>query len=52
MSLSGSVLLKVLGIQALVSLVLGLGLGVWLALSIFVSQPSMSANCSLVLLLW
>ena len=29
-----------------------MGLGVWLALSIFASQLSTSANCSLVLLLW
>ena len=41
-----------LGMQALVSLELVLGLGVWLALRVFVSWPSMSANCSLVLLLW
>ena len=37
---------------ALVSLELVLELGVWLALRVFVSQPSMSANCSLILSLW
>jgi len=36
---------------ALVLLALVLGLGVWLELSIFASQPSMSTNCLLVLLL-
>jgi len=46
------VLLKVLGMWALVLLELVLGPGFWLALSIFASQPSTSANCSLVLLLW
>jgi len=38
--------------QALVSLELVLGLVVWLALRMFASWPSMSANCLLVLLLW
>ena len=51
LSLSSSVLLKVSGMWALVPLELVLGLGVWLALSVLASQPSMSANCSLVLLL-
>jgi len=37
--------------QALVLLVLVLGLGVWLELNVLASQPSTSANCSLVLLL-
>ena len=37
--------------QTLVSLELVLGLEVWLALSVLASQPSMSANCLLVLLL-
>ena len=36
---------------ALVSLELGLGLEVWLALRIFASWLSISANCLLVLLL-
>ena len=44
-------LLKVLEMWALVLLKLVLGLGVWLALSIFTSWPSMSANYLLVLLL-
>ena len=48
--MSGSVLLKVSGMWALVPLVLVLGLGVWLALSILASQPSTLANYSLVLL--
>ena len=53
LSLLGLVPLKILGIQALVPLALVLGLGVWLELSILVSQLSMLANCSLVLsLLW
>ena len=38
--------------QALVPLVLVLRLGIWLELSILASQPSMSANCLLVLSLW
>ena len=37
---------------ALVPLELVLGPGVWLALRVLASQPSTSANCSLVLLLW
>jgi len=37
---------------ALVSLELGLGLGVWLAISVFVMQPSILANYLLVLSLW
>ena len=45
-------LLKVLGIQALAPLELLLKLGVWLALSVLASQPSMLTNCSLVLSLW
>ena len=45
-------LLKVLGIQALASLELLLKLGVWLALSVLASQPSMLTSCSLVLSLW
>jgi len=49
LSLSGLVLLKVLGMWALVSLKLVLRLGVWLTVSIFASQPSILANCSLVL---
>jgi len=48
LSLLGLVLLKVLGMQALVPLVLVLGLGVWLALRVLASQLSTSANCSLV----
>ena len=40
------------GMWALVLLELVLELGVWLALRVLVSWPSMSANCSLVLLLW
>ena len=51
LSLSGSVLLKMSGIWALVPLVLVLGLGVWLELNVLASQPSTLANCSLVLLL-
>ena len=38
--------------QALVPLVLVLGLEVWLELRVLASQPSTLANCSLVLLLW
>jgi len=49
LSLSGSVLLKILKIWALVPLELVLGPGVWLALSILASWSSMLANCSLVL---
>ena len=41
-----------LGIWALVPLRLVLGPGVWLAFSVLASQPSISANCSLVLSLW
>jgi len=52
LSLSGSVLLKVLRMWAFVPLILVLGLGVWLELSVLASQLSTSANCSLVLLLW
>ena len=52
LSLSGSVLLKVSGMRALVPLELVLGPGVWLALRVLASQPSTSANCSLVFLLW
>jgi len=52
LSLSGSVLLKVSGMRALIPLELVLGLGVWLVLRVLASQPSTSANCSLVLLLW
>jgi len=52
LSLSGSVLLKVSGMQALVPLVLVLGPGVWLELRVLISWLSTSANCSLVLLLW
>ena len=44
-------LLKVSEIQALVLFELELGLGVWLAVSVFAIQLSISANCSLVLLL-
>ena len=51
MSLSDSVLLKVSGIWALVLLELVLELGIWLAVSVFVIWPSMSANYLLVLLL-
>ena len=51
LSLSGSVPLKVLGIQALVPLELVLGLGVWLELSVLASWPSTSANCLWVFLL-
>ena len=49
MSLSGSVPLKVLGMWALVLLELVLGAGVRLVLRVLTSQPSTSANCSLVL---
>ena len=49
MSLLGSVLLKVSEIQTLVFLELVLGLGVWLAISVFASHLSTSANCLLVL---
>jgi len=49
LSLSGSALLKVSGMQALVSLELVLDLGIWLTLMVLTSQPSTSANCSLVL---
>ena len=49
MSLSGSVLLKVLEMQALVPLKLVLGLEVWLVLRVFASRPSTPANYSLVL---
>jgi len=52
LSLSGSVLLKVSGMQVLVPLELVLGLEVWLELRVLASRPSTSANCSLVLLLW
>jgi len=52
LSLSGSVLLKVSGMWALVPLELVLGLGVWLELRVLASQPSTLANCSLVLSLW
>ena len=38
--------------QALVLLTLVLGLEVWLVFRVLVSQPSMLASCSLVLLLW
>ena len=44
-------LLKVLGMWALVSFELALGLGVWLAVSVFVIWSSKLANWSLVLLL-
>jgi len=49
LSLSGSVLLKVSGMQALVPLELVLGPGVWLELRVLTSRPSTSASCSLVL---
>ena len=52
LSLSGSVPLKVSGMQALVPLELVLGPGVWLALRVLASRLSTSANCSLVLSLW
>ena len=52
LSLSGLVLLKVLGMWALVPLVLVLGPGVWLELSVLASQLSTSANCSSVLSFW
>jgi len=42
----------VLGMQVLISLELVLGPEVWLAISMFASQPSTLANYSLVLLLW
>ena len=45
-------LLKVLGMQALVLLKLVLGLEVWLALRVLASRPSTLANCSLVFSLW
>ena len=48
LSLSSSVPLKVSGMWALVPLVLVLGPGVWLELSVLASWPSISANCSLV----
>ena len=51
LSLSGSVLLKVSGMRALVPLELVLGAGVWLALRVLASRLSTSANCSLVLVL-
>jgi len=51
LSLSGSVLLKVSGMRALVPLELVLGLGVWLALRVLASRPSTLASCSLVLVL-
>ena len=50
-SLSGLVPLKVSGMRALVPLELVLGPGVWLVLRVLASQPSTSANCSLVFLL-
>ena len=49
LSLSGSVLLKVLGMRALVPLELVLGPGVWLVLRVLASRLSTSASCSLVL---
>ena len=49
LSLSGSVPLKVSGMQALVPLELVLGPGVWLVLRVLASWPSTSASCSLVL---
>jgi len=52
LSLSGSVLLKVSEMWALVPLELVLGPGVWLELRVLASRPSTSANCSLVLSLW
>ena len=51
LSLLGLVLLKVLGMQALVPLELMLGPGVWLVLRVLASQPSTSADCLLVFLL-
>ena len=51
LSLSGSVLLKMSGIRALVPLELVLGPEVWLVLRVLASQPSTLANCSLVFLL-
>ena len=51
LSLSGSVLLKVSGMQALISLVLVLGLGVWLRLRVLASWLCTLASYSLVLLL-
>ena len=52
LSLSGSVLLKVSGMQALVPLELVLGPGVWLVLRMLASRLNTSANCSLVFSLW
>jgi len=49
LSLSGSVLLKVSEMWALVPLELVLGPGVWLKLRVLASRLSTSANCSLVL---
>ena len=49
MNLSGSALLKVSEMQALVLFELVLDPGVWLALRVLVSWPSTSANCLLVL---
>ena len=51
-SLSGSMLLKMLRMWALVSLELVLGPGVWWELRVLASRPSTLANCSLVLSLW
>ena len=51
LSLSGSVLLKVSGMRALVPIELVLDLGVWLELRVLASRLSTLANCSLVLLL-
>ena len=44
--------MKISKIWVLVPLKLVLGLGIWLALRLFTSWPSMSANYLLVLLLW
>ena len=52
LSLSDSVLLKVLEMWALVPLELVLSAGVWLVLRVLASWPSTLANCLLVLLLW
>ena len=52
LSLSGSVLLKVSGMRALVPLELVLGPGVWLVLRVLASRLCTSANCSLVFSLW
>jgi len=52
LSLSGSVLLKVLEMQALILLELELGSGFWLAVNVFTIWLSMLVNCSLVLLLY